>query len=130
LGKLEAFIARYLGNGLVGTNAVNTGQCTGLAMLWCKANGKPFTWANAKDLLDQADLTSYQVFRNGPFNSPPSGALVVWGSTWGNGYGHVAVVLAANVMHIGVFEQNNPSGASPLVSTHTYDGVIGWLVFK
>lgn len=127
---LARFISRYLQKGLVGTNPTNTGQCTGLAMLWVKANDKPVIYANAKDLLAQADLTAYLMYKNGPFNSPPPGALVVWGSTWGNGYGHVAVVIAANDMHLAVFEQNDPTGSQPNVATHTYDGVIGWLVFK
>jgi len=128
--SLASFISRYLQKGLVGTNPTNTGQCTGLAMLWVKANDKPVIYANAKDLLAQADLTAYLMYKNGPFNSPPPGALVVWGSTWGNGYGHVAVVIAANDMHLATFEQNDPIGSQPNVATHTYDGVIGWLVFK
>ena len=127
---LLGFISRYLQKGLVGTNPTTTGQCTGLAMLWCQANKKPLTWANAKDLLVQADLNAYTMYKNGPHNFPPPGSLVVWGATWGAGYGHVAVVIAANDMHLAVFEQNNPTGDGPDVKTHTYDGIIGWLVFK
>lgn len=127
---LPRFIGRYLLKGLVGTNPANIGQCTGLAMLWVKENNKPLIWANAKDLLDQADLTAYTMYKNQPHNAPPAGALVVWGASWGGGYGHVAVVVAANDMHLAVFEQNDPTGSGPTVATHTYDGVIGWLVFK
>jgi len=130
MADLAAFISQYLSKGLVGTNPANTGQCTGLAMLWAKAHSKPLIFANAKDLLDQADLTAYTMYRNGPYNSPPPGALVVWGATWGAGYGHVAIVVAANDMHLAVFEQNDPTGSGPLVATHDYSGVIGWLVFK
>ena len=127
---LAKFITRYLQKGAVGTNPVNTGQCTGLAMLWAQANSKPLIFANAKDLLDQAPLDAYIMYKNGPFNSPPPGSLVVWGAAWGAGYGHVAVVIAANDMHVAVFEQNDPTGSGPNVATHTYDGIIGWLVFK
>ena len=127
---LAAFITRYLGRGPVGTNPDNTGQCTGLAMLWLEANSHPVIFANAKDLLNQAPLADYQVFHNGLTNSPQPGALVVWGDTWGGGYGHVAIAVAANTMHLAVFEQNDPIGAGPLVATHDYTGVAGWLVMK
>lgn len=127
---LLGFIGKYVGRGAVGTNPDNTGQCTGLAMLWVEANSHPLIWADAKDLLSQAPLTDYQVFHNGPTNAPPPGALVVWNDTWGGGYGHVAVVVAANAMHLAVVEQNDPIGAGPLVATHDYSGVAGWLVFK
>ena len=126
---LLKFIAIYLGLKAVGTTNQNMGQCVGLAELWLHVNRKPYIPGNAKDLLANADRTAYKVTLNQPINCPVPGNVVVWGSSWGNGYGHCAVVIAANVHQLVVFEQNDPAGYPPCVATHDYSGVLGWLAW-
>ena len=126
---LASFISKYLNTPNVGDNSVNTGQCTGLVEVWLDANKQPHIYGNAKDLLANASLKSYKVFHNSPNNYPLPGNIVCWDSSWGNGDGHTAIVVAANPMHLVVFEQNNPTGHAPTVATHDYTGVLGWITF-
>ncbi len=128
--SLIAFIQKYLGVQNTGDTAANKGQCVGLIEVWVDEHHLPHLWGNAKDLLTNADPAHYAVVRNTPTNVPSPGAVLVWGSTWGGGFGHTAVVVAATEMRVVVFEQNDPDGSPPLVATHDYAGVIGWLTFK
>ncbi len=128
--KLLAFIARYLGATGTGTTVQNRGQCVGLVEAWLATLGLGPIWGNAIDLLTNADLKLYTAVRNAPDNYPPAGSIVTWGPSFGGGYGHTAVVIAATNMHIAVFEQNNPTGSPPVVATHPYTGVTGWLIVK
>jgi hypothetical protein len=127
---LIAFIQRYLGVANTGDTPANRGQCVGLIEVWSDEHHLPHLWGNAKDLLANADPAHYTVVHNAPTNFPSPGSIVVWGSTWGGGYGHTAVVVAATELLIVVFEQNDPDGSPPVVATHDYSGVIGWLEFK
>ena len=126
---LVKFIDQYLGMPHVGDNPVNAGQCVGLVETWLDANGKPHIWGNAKDLPANADLKVYKVVHNAPTNFPPAGAIVCWDSSWGAGFGHTAIAVAANANRLAVFEQNDPDGSPPIVATHSYVGVIGWITF-
>ncbi len=126
---LATFISQYLGKANTGDTPQNRGQCVGLVEAWLDANHKPHVWGNADQLLANADLKAYKVIRNIPTNVPPPGSVVCWNSTWGNGSGHTAIVIAANVNLLAVFEQNNPIGSAPVVATHNYSGVQGWITF-
>lgn len=127
---LLAFIQQYLGKAGTGNTPENTGQCVGLVEVWLAANNKPHIVGNAVDLLKNAPAAAYTVIKNGPVNMPPAGSVVCWDGSWGGGYGHTAVVVAASPMQMVVFEQNDPEGAAPLVATHSYAGVAGWIVPK
>jgi surface antigen len=124
---LALFMRAELGHAGAGTNSVNRGQCTGLAALWLEAVSKPAIFADGKDYLTNADPAAYHVERNTPINYPHPGDLVSYSEAMGAGHGHVAIVVAANVHQLVVFEQNNPDGAAPLVATHDYANVLGWL---
>lgn len=126
--ELLHFISRYLGAANTGTNPINSGQCVGLVEVWADTIKHPRIAGNAKDMLDLADRQHYEIVANGPSNFPPPGAVVVWGDTWGEGYGHCAIAVAATSMRLVVYEQNDPNGWPPLVATHSYGGVIGWAV--
>ncbi len=130
LEKLIAFIAQYLGIKNVGTTAQNAGQCVGLVERWLGVLGVGPIWGNAADLMGKADPRYFTVVPNRPDNYPPSGAVVCWGTTWGTGYGHTAVVIAATASALAVFEQNDPLGRYPSVATHDYTGVMGWIIVK
>lgn len=126
---LAGFISKYLGKVTTGDTLQNAGQCVGLIEMWLDANGKPHIWGNADQLLANADPRIYKRTMNIPTNSPPPGAIVCWNDTWGGGAGHTAIVVAANVMALVVFEQNDPEGSPPVVATHSYSGIVGWLTF-
>lgn len=128
--KLLAFLARYLGVANTGTNSVNRGQCVGLVEAWIGVLGLPWIGGNAKDLPYNADPTHWALTRNGPNNFPGTGAIVCWNASWGGGYGHTAVIIAATSMQLAVFEQNNPTGSPPVVATHGYQGVEAWITAK
>jgi surface antigen len=126
---LVGFISRHIGVANTGDNPINRGQCTGLVEVWLDENKRPHIYGNAKDLLTNADVAQYRVFHNSPTNFPPPGAIVCWDQTWGAGDGHTAVVVAASSMYLVVFEQNNPEAHPPIVNTHGYSGVLGWITF-
>ena len=124
---LATFISALLGQPNVGDTAENAGQCVGLVERWLDANKKPHIWGDAKDLMKNAPPSVFKVTSNQPLNAPPPGSIVCWDSSWGLGHGHTAVVIAANRTRLAVFEQNNPIGSVPIVWTHGYTGVAGWI---
>ena len=126
---VPTFIRTFLGVQGTGTTVGNTGECVGLVEKWLQHNGKPSIPGNAKDLIANAPHADYKATLNLPSNYPPVGAVVCWDGTWGGGYGHTAIVVASNLNKLVVFEQNDPTGAAPLVATHTYAGVSGWLTW-
>jgi hypothetical protein len=126
---LSLFAIRYLGAGNVGENSANRGQCVGLIEVWLTSQGKPHIPGNAKDLLTGADPKQYRVIPNGPQNYPQPGDVVCWDGSWGGGFGHTAIVVAANAMHIAVFEQNDPESSPCIIATHDYSGVAGWVTW-
>jgi len=127
---LATFISDYLGKANTGDTPQNAGQCVGLVEKWLDVNKKPHIWGNADQLLANADPKVYKRVTNIPTNHPPPGAVVCWNNAWGGGAGHTAIVVASNVMALVVFEQNDPIGSPPVVATHNYSGVAGWLVFS
>jgi surface antigen len=124
---LETFIYKQLGVPMVGTNDVNKGQCTGLVAVWCESQHKPIVYANAVDMIRDAPVTAYHVELNAAVNYPHAGDIICWNGNFGGGFGHTAIVVAANVNQLVVFEQNNPDGHPPIVATHDYSSVIGWI---
>jgi surface antigen len=127
--NLADFIAAYLGVADTGDTPENKGQCVGLVEMWLDTNKRPHIWGDACDLLNNASLTVYKVTSNLPRNCPPPGAIVCWNGNWGAGHGHTAIVVAANIYYLVVFEQNNPEGSAPIVATHGYTDVLGWITF-
>jgi hypothetical protein len=124
---LADFMHKYLGLGNVGENPINRGQCVGLIEVWLTSQGKPHIDGNAVGLMANALRTVYKVTNNAPDNYPQPGDIVCWDKTWGGGFGHTAVVVAANSMFLAVFEQNDPEGYVCTVATHGYSGVAGWI---
>ena len=125
---VSTYVTKMLGKRNVGTTALNVGQCVGLVECWLQATGSAAIPGNACDLLTNAAAQGRKTLTNGPTNYPLPGDIVCWGKTWGNGYGHCAVVVAANSMWLAVLEQDDPYGAGCVVATHDYTGVSGWIV--
>lgn len=106
------------------------GQCTAVAHEWEKRCNSPIVYGNAKDTYANAG-GEYEKTPNRPDNFPPGGAIVVWGGTWGGGYGHTAVALdGANTRTFKALSQNDPTGTNVQVKTYSYSGVTGWFVPK
>ena len=78
---------------------------------------------------------AYQAFTrvvNGPYNSPPKGAIVFWGTyPFVTGWaGHVAIASDAGSMKFISFDQNYPTNSCCHYVNHSYKGVLGWWVKK
>lgn len=126
--SLTSFLNTYLGKGGVGNTAENTGQCVGLVEKYIsEVLGGQQIWGNAKDLLTNADQNFYDLFFNSPDNFPLIGDIVVWNSNLGNGNGHTAIVIAANVYNLSSFDQNWTPKSPCIFINHDYSNVTGWL---
>jgi hypothetical protein len=125
--RLHTFIAEYAGRPNCGNTDANIGQCVGLVECWIDALRLPHVWGNALDLLVNAPAESYKHILNTPTNYPSPGDIVVWGGTWGNGYGHTGICVTGHVMEFTAFQQNDPIGSTPHIKLYSYGGVRGWL---
>ena len=125
--ELAAFMREFTGLVGVGDTDGNRGQCVGLVEEWIDQLKLPHVWGNAAELPANAPKGSYTFIANKPTNFPSPGDIVIWGTTWGGGFGHTGVAVTGGVMQMDVFQQNDPDGSSPHLKKYTYDGVIGWL---
>jgi len=136
--SVSTIINEYFGKTGIGNTPQNKGQCVGLVSVYQDALGAPHEYGNAKDLLADANTNLFDVVYNDPKNYnqfPPTGAIMVWGSSWGNGLGHCGIVVLANGYSFTTFEQNDitnvdNTGACEVLNHANYTGVLGWLVFK
>lgn len=136
--SISIIINDYFGKTGIGNTPQNKGQCVGLVSVYQDALGAPHEYGNAKDLLADADTNLFEVVYNDPTNYsqfPPTGAIMVWGATWGNELGHCGIVVLANGISFTTFEQNDitpidSTGACEILNHANYSGVHGWLVFK
>lgn len=128
---LASFLARWLGQ-KVDFDGVYGAQCMDLAEQYNQdVVGAPRLGGNAIDVWTHRGAhTVYRAEANGPVNYPPPGALVVWGPSAAvdtGEYGHIAICLAADPLHLISLDQNWPDGAPISVISHSYSGVLGWL---
>lgn len=89
-------------------------QCFDVAnFYWHYMFGHGLKGVGAKDIPTWNDFTGEATIHKNTleFLSEP-GDLVVWGGTYGNGYGHVAVVIEATINQITVVEQNWLNGGA------------------
>ena len=125
--RLAAFVRRWTNVANVGDTPANRGQCVGLVEVWTDSLGLPHVWGNAKDLLVDAPVGSYSVVKNGPVNYPHPGDVVVFDASWGGGYGHTGIAVAADARSLTLFQQNDPEASRPHLKRYSYVGVSGWL---
>lgn len=107
------------------------GQCVDLVNLYVSALGAPVVRRNAADWALPGALPSpWRWEPNGPVNSPPLGAVVVWrGGVPAVGigpFGHIAVALVADSALLLSVDQGWPPGAVTALVWHSYAGVAGW----
>lgn len=125
------FIKQHFNQPNVGNTPENKGQCVGLISVWQDELGVAHEWGDAKDLLKNADTSKFEIVLNTIDAIPVPGDIFVCGSNWGGGFGHTGIIVFADLMKMVWFEQNNPTGSKPILTTHEYDnrlnGLIGWL---
>lgn len=68
----------------------------------------------------------YKRIPNTPTGIPLPGDIMVWNRAYGP-YGHIAIVLFADVHKFAAFSQNDPLGTLCHMRTYTYNRVFGWL---
>ena len=83
---------------------------------------------NAKDFILNAPPAKFQYIKNTPLYIPPEGAICVWNGNVGNGNGHVAIVLKANLLTFTSLDQNWPTDAPVMEVKHNYSNVEGFLI--
>lgn len=106
-------------------------QCVDLVQFYNRdvVGGGRFS-GNAKDIFGQRS-DKYTWVRNSLFGVPPAGAILVWGSSVGGGYGDVAIAQpGSNVFTIKAFGQNYPYGTVSQFQNRNYNGLIGWGIPK
>lgn len=96
-----------------------------LARPWAAQVYTNFTWPNL-----------FEKTANSATNIPQKGDIIIWDeqlnfdTAVGHGYGHIAIVIDANVDTFNSFDANFPTGSLPHVQKHSYNHVLGWLRFK
>ena len=85
---------------------------------------------DAKDFPQNAPLANFQYFKNTLTYIPPEGAIGVWNGNVGNGKGHLAIVLKANLLTFTSLDQNWPTGAPVTEVKHNYHNVDGFLIVR
>lgn len=127
---LDEFIKKYEGKEDVGNTPGNIDQCVGLVMVWVEELGLPHFWGHAKDLYANAPEQHFIKIPNSPDAYPIEGDILVYGSSWGGGYGHTGIIVSSNPQEDSykIFEQNIPLEQNPRVVTRdNWNGAIGWL---
>lgn len=128
--NLEDFIKKYEGVANSGNTPENKGECVGLIALWVDNLELSHIWGHAKDIFANASPNEWDKIENSPDRYPEAGDIMLWGSTWGGGYGHTGVVESSSPSTDSFicFEQNYPIGNPPKLTTRkSWNGIIGWL---
>lgn len=124
---LQEFVDKYKGKG-VDFDGHYGFQCVDLYRKYVEeVLGIPQTpsVAGAKDIWDKCP--GFEKVTNTPDGFPKPGDVMIWGATYGP-YGHVAIVVSADVNSFTCFSQNDPTGAlSGIKKYSSYKGVVGWL---
>lgn len=109
-------------------------QCKDYANAYAGFMGHPLKASNANATWTLAQDPYWQKLANTPTFLPQAGDIVVWGAWSGNPYGHIGVVLDANLNNFRSVDQNwfgaNSTVGSPAaVVTHNYTNprVVGFL---
>lgn len=108
------------------------GECVDLARTYIKEvrETKQFSpVVGAKDIWNQ-ELDGFTKVTNTPDGTPPNGAIIIWGSSYGQ-FGHVAIAIGGTTSTFKAFSQNDPVGTLPVIKTYrSYKSVLGWFVPK
>ena len=126
---LEEFINKWLGK-KADYDDYYGGQCVDLYRFYVKeVLGFPQSpgVGGAAEIWDTADPDYYDFIDNTPTAIPEPGDIPIWNRNAGGGFGHVSVVIIANINTFVSFDQNWPTLSVCTKTTHNYDNIIGWL---
>jgi hypothetical protein len=80
----------------------------------------------AKNVWDTYLKQYYTRVRNTLSAIPEKGDIVIWGERYGK-FGHIAVILEADLRKFIAFSQNDPLGKPCIIKEYRYDRILGWL---
>jgi len=105
------------------------GTCVDLANTYLlEVMHQPHIWADACQWKN-ATIKGMGWRDNHPTNYPSIGSLVVWcknNNVAVGAAGHIALVIAADIMSLITFDQNWPPGSPCRLLVHSYSGIVGW----
>lgn len=121
IDKLRGFIAKYQGKIVGDQNGNYVGQCVSLVKLWLAWCGWPMLRGNAINWQYNGDGKIYKFYRNYWWTVPLVGDMAIFQV---GTYGHIGIVVTANLSRMVVFNQNWPSGnATDPAKLTTFDYV-------
>ena len=106
-------------------------QCVDVYDQYCKevVGCRVILIPGAKDIWANYPTEAFVKIPNTPSGVPQKGDVMIWGTAVGT-YGHVGIVISANVNSFTSFDQNWPFDNGTGVAHfqyHNYSGVLGWL---
>lgn len=126
--NLDQFFNTWNGRFVEELDPTNENQCKDLAQKYVKdvLNQPYLPLGNANLMFSLAQNDIYNKYVNTVSNFPQRGDLVIWDSRYGK-YGHIAIVMSANLFWFTAFEQNDPFESPCHLKRYSYFGVRGWV---
>lgn len=91
---------------------------------------KEFPVFGAFQLYDVASIkTNFETQKNGLFDIPKPGDIIVWNKNVGP-FGHVGICVDAKLMSLNVFEQNWNGVQTCVINKHSYKDIVGFFRLK
>lgn len=133
---LQAFIDKYTGKTVGYPSGSYVGECLSIVKVYIKevfgfnpppsgSNSAYGYWSNFPSPLP----IYFEKVGNTKTNIPKVGDIIIWDTNAGNGDGHIAIVVGADVNSFISFEQNW-GGKHSHIQAHDYKNVVGWLTPK
>ena len=124
---LKEFVDKYEGK-YVDWDKYYGAQCVDLYDFYCKeVLGAPIHYVTgAKDIWDNYPKEHFTKIPNTPDGIPTPGSVMIWGREYGP-WGHVAIVISADVNRFKVLSQNDPVDTPTQIRDYNYNYVLGWL---
>ena len=107
VSKLKEFIPKYQGQLVAAPDGSFPGQCVSLVKQWLDFCGWPALRGNAINWQYNGDGKTYKFFKNYAWTVPNPGDMCVFKV---GPYGHIGIVVQANLSNMLVFNQNWPQG--------------------
>lgn len=123
--KLSEFITKYNGKKIDFDHALGF-QCVDLYRFYLKEVLNIPQTSLVIGAYQLFDTWPFEKFENTPTGIPQKGDIMIWDKTYGQ-FGHVGVVVSADLGKFEAFEQNDPIGSACQLKTYNYTKVIGWL---
>jgi len=130
---LQQFINKYSGQTLGYPSGSYVGECLSLVKVYIQemfgitppasgSNSAYGYWANFPNPLP----TMFVKVANTPSGIPKAGDIMIWNTSVGSGYGHIAIFVEGNANSFKSFDQNW-GGKQAHIQGHYYTNVVGWL---